>query len=880
MFNDFFSLRLLSLCAILRSFDKELLQHLTDVGEEVLDALLESSLVTRTMTGTYRLKEEESSEILTKLGETSSELELELHTQAFELFRPRMAQSYQDDQQLIAEEACFYHFEQLFFLLIPRGKSLLIQQYVRCIRQAEPKQKRHRHQLTFYEGLVSVHTASYDQAEAILTTLLDESELEAKTRVQTLNAIAQLHTLQTRYDQALYWYQETYQLAKEINNLYYQGAALINMGMVYNDLRYYEQALDLTEQSLQIFRQLDDPLREVYALYEIGNNALQLGRWTVAEQHLQEAATLAETQGETVSLAYICWGLGLLHHMLGDPSQSEAAYRRGLAIVQSPEYNDLKQVSDILWYLGFLYHTEERWDEALQAYQQAATLAEELRRTHWLSLIHYQRGKVFKRQGHLHEAQAAYELAIQQIETLRAATKGEEIKFGLLDTTQQLYEAMVLHCLEENRAADAFDYVERACSRAFLDKLIEKEPDLYEALEQPVATLKEVQAQLPAGAVLLEYFTVGVVPRGENMINNLPKQNARLREYLTHPPQLFLFAVTRHHLEVHPIKLNPNHLQPKVGAQSPMRRFLRRRQLSSLYKSLIKPVESLLSQHELLYLVPHGPLHYVPWMALRAADGHYLLDQDGPAIALAPSATILLRNCLGKASLQAGQFLALGYNDQGDQALAYAELEACFLARLMNGEAWVGSAPKTSRLLAYEQPLRWLHISCHGIFHPHAPLDSELRLGANDAASTRAIMRDLHLSVDLVTLSACTSGLTHIVPGDELLGLPRAFLYAGAPTVVCTPWEAADLVALLVMEHFYRHLQQGHPPAAALRDAQVAVRTMTGRDLMATLTGWQATYPNEIGTLQWPTIQADQMEQAIFADPMYWALFMLIGRGS
>jgi CHAT domain-containing protein len=880
MLNDFFSLRLLSLCAILRSFDKALLQHLTDVGEEILDALLESSLVTRTMMGTYRLKEAESLQILTKLRETSSELELELHTQAFELFRQRMEQSYQDNQQLSAEEACFYHLEQLFFLLIPRGKSLLIQQYVRRTRQAEPKQKRHQHQLTFYEGLVSVHTASYDQAEAILTILLDESELEAKTRIQTLNALAQVHQSQTRYDQALQWYQKTYQLAHELNNLYYQGISRLNMGMVYNDLRYYEQALNLTEQSLQIFRELDDPLREVYALYEIGNNALQLGRWTIAKESLQEAESLAETQGQTVSLAYICWGQGILYHMLGHLVESEAAYQRALAIAQSPEYNDLKQVSDILWYLGFLYHTEERWEEALQAYQQAATLAKELRRTHYLSLIDYQRGNVFKRQGHLDQAWVAYDAAIEQIESLRAATEGEEIKFGLLDTTEQLYEAMVLLCLEENRAADAFDYVERACSRAFLDKLIEKEPQLYEALEQPVVTLREVQAQLPAGAVLLEYFTVGVVPRGENMINNLPKQNARLREYLTHPPQIFLFAVTRHHLEVHPIKLNPNHLQPKVGAQSPMRRFLRRRQLMSLYKSLIKPVESLLSQHELLYLVPHGPLHYVPWMALQAADGHYLLDQDGPAIALAPSATILLRNCLGKSRLQVGNFLALGYNDQGKQALAYAELEARFLAHLMNGEAWVGSAPKTSRLLAYQPPLRWLHISCHGIFDPHAPLDSELRLGEKDAPSSHIIMRDLQLSADLVTLSACTSGLTHIVPGDELLGLPRAFLYAGAPTVVCTPWEAADLVALLVMEHFYRNLQQGHPPAAALRDAQVAVRTMTGRDLITTLTRWQATYPNEIESLPWPTIEAHQMEEAIFADPTYWALFMLIGRGS
>ncbi|MDQ4077425.1 MAG: CHAT domain-containing protein [Chloroflexota bacterium] len=722
-------------------------------------------------------------------------------------------------------------------------------------------------------------TRDYERAEVLLTTLVQNDNLEPTIQIRASNALALCYMHQARHDQALAYYHRAYESACENRDRAYQGVALINMGMVYHELGDYERALSLTQESLSIFREIGDRLRESYALYEIGNCALHMGRWELAQDHLKQAASLYETLDLTARLANVYWAQGLLHHLLGNVGESERTYRRGLSIARLQEDKTVIPVrNDILWYLGFLYYTQQRYDEALDAYDQAIALARELQRTHSLSMIRYQFGNVFKQQGRLTESRAAYERAIHTIEGLRADTEGEEVKLGLLGTTQQSYEAMVLLCVEERRAEEAFDYVERARSQAFLDGLRQKDPALYEALDQPVATLSEVQAALPDGALLLEYFTTGVVLPGESMINNLPPENAGLREYLTLPPHLFLFALTRDHFELYSIPLDPNVVQPKPGSVSPMRRLLRPRQLAYLYARLLGPVESRLREYDLLYLIPHGPLHYVPWMALRSAAGEYLLDTNGPAIALAPSATILLRNCLGRATGHPGTFLALGYNDEGEEALRYAEIEARFLATLMQGDAWVGGAPKMERLVNHDAPLRWLHISSHGIFRPHSPLDSELRLGANDAPSAREIMHSLDLSVDLVTLSACTSGLTHIVPGDELLGLPRAFLYAGAPTVVCTPWEAADLVALLVMERFYRDIQAGHPPAAALRDAQVAVRNMTGRDLAATLARWRREYPAETSDLELPTIAPQQLDQPLFNDPSHWALFMLIGR--
>jgi CHAT domain-containing protein len=223
--------------------------------------------------------------------------------------------------------------------------------------------------------------------------------------------------------------------------------------------------------------------------------------------------------------------------------------------------------------------------------------------------------------------------------------------------------------------------------------------------------------------------------------------------------------------------------------------------------------------------------------------------------------------------------LALGYNDEGDDCLRYAEIEAGHVAALAGGMAWVGPEPKRAPLAEQGGRARWLHIAGHAVFDPHDPLGSYIQLGRGEQLSARQIMNGLELRADLVTLSACMSGVTHVVPGDELLGLQRAFLYAGAPTVVCTLWEAADFVTLLVMDRFYADLGRGKAPGAALRDAQAAVRAMTGRDLLATIERWRAEDPEFVAALgELPEVPAAMLDAPIYADPFYWAPFMLIGK--
>lgn len=871
---------LLYACAIVRSFDRALLVALGASDEAALDALLAGDQVVALADGArFELRPEPRSAALSQLRAQAPETELTLQTRAFELLRAQAVAATEPELRRLARDEAFFHLRQLFFLLLPRLEWVTIQRYAAAARELASPERRHAHELALYEGYAAVRTQRYEQGGALLDWLLAQPELEPEIACHALNALAQMYRNQTQYDRALAVFARLRAVAETTGSRAFEGVALINMSAVHNELEQYDIALDYALQSLEIFRERDERVREAYALHSVGLNAMYLGRWQFAQDYFGAATAQFEALRLDAGLANLYWGQGFLAHLLGDAAASEAAYRRALALAQSDEHGDPLLAMDTALHLGLLLHSQSLFDQALAYYDHAMMLALQLRYQHRVAIVQYQRGRIYEARRQPRQAFGAYAAAIDSIETLRGGTASEAIKVGLLGTTQQIYEAMVLLCIAQERVADAFNYVERARSRAFLDTLVERSPELYDAFEQPVVTLAEVQRQLPADALMLEYFTTGVEPRGEHLSNRLPAANERLREHLLQPARTVLFAVTRDTVEIHQVKVDPNTLRPQLYDRGPGRRLLSGRLPTYLYERLLGPVEPLLRACRTLLLVPHGPLHFVPFQALRSPLGVALVAPDGPVVALAPSATILLRNCLGRPTRPAGPVAAFGYNDTGADALLYAEIEARGVARLMRGAAHTGAAPKWAALDAASRQARWIHIAGHALYDPQDPLASALRLGADETLSARAIMRDLELVGDGVTLSGCTTGLSHVVPGDELFGLQRAFLYAGAPTVICTLWEASDLVALLVMERFYLALARGRSPGVALRDAQVAVREMTGHALLQVIERWRSEYPQEVELLDSAVqLYAESGPERPFAEPLFWAPFMLIGR--
>lgn len=872
----------LTLLALLGSFDRDMLRSLTTLGDTDLGDLFTNDAVITfgDQSGFCTLVPEAAAAALASLDGEGVVLEIDLRTRAFEYFVERRQRNSSDAGSDDVEKRCFDQLDRLFYLLLPRLEWSAIERLITLARAIEPTQHRHHQRLQLYEGYVAVRTQQYDRGVPLLYALIDQLHLEDTIRVNALTALANAFQMQARYDLALSIYEQLHAVARETHNPAFEGVALVNMSMIYNEIEAFDRALDLALQSVEIFQSQGQAVREGYALYSAGLNALYLGRWQSSRDYLDRAIAIFDAHKMQSGLAMLYWSQGFSSYLLGDERHAEEAYVRAINLASSNEHGDPSVEMDGWLYLGVLQSNQDRGVEALSSFARALDLAQQLRREHRIGAIFYQRGNVLLKLGRVDETFAAYEQAIERIEALRGATESEEIKIGLLGTTQQVYEAMVRLCLLHGREHEAFGYAERARSRAFLDTLVAKAPELAPSVEQPVATLDEVQRTLPEGALLLEYFTAGVLPRGEHLINRLPPENRRLREHLVQPPEVWVFAVARDAFEVHHVELDPNTLRPLSNDPGPGRRLLlNERLMATLRQRLLGPVKHLLPGRDTLFLIPHGPLHYVPWPALPDSDGRFLVEPGAPALAMAPSATVLLRACLRPRRTAGGGSLALGYNDRGERELVAAEAEARAVARQLGGEVWWGPEPKGARLLAFDRELRRLHFAGHAVYRPDDPLGSELRLGADDALTARQIIAGLELDADLVTLSACTSGLSHVVSGDELLGLQRAFLYAGARAVLCTLWEATDIAAMLVMERFYGALNRGVPAAAALRDAQVAVRELRGHELAQTLERWREDEPEQAALF------ADLLPGALaepearpMADPFYWAPFMLIGK--
>jgi CHAT domain-containing protein len=234
-----------------------------------------------------------------------------------------------------------------------------------------------------------------------------------------------------------------------------------------------------------------------------------------------------------------------------------------------------------------------------------------------------------------------------------------------------------------------------------------------------------------------------------------------------------------------------------------------------------------------LAIVRHGPLHQVPFHALF--DGRqYLIERF--EVSYAPSATVLAL-CQRRARRRSGRALVLGVADASIPAVAG---EAVAVAGHLSGaEVRLDDQATVALFQAAAPGCDVLHLACHGLFRADNPMFSALKL--SDGWLTAADVIQLDLDGALVALSACESGRSQIVGGDEIVGLTRAFLGAGATSIVVSMWLVQDETTALLMAEWYARLRDGFEPAAALRMAQLAIN-------------------------------------AEYTLPYYWAPFMLVGR--
>jgi CHAT domain-containing protein len=237
-------------------------------------------------------------------------------------------------------------------------------------------------------------------------------------------------------------------------------------------------------------------------------------------------------------------------------------------------------------------------------------------------------------------------------------------------------------------------------------------------------------------------------------------------------------------------------------------------QLLTLYEELLAPLQ--LGARRRLVIVPHDLLHYVPFHALF--DGRSYLAES-TSVSYAPSASVYAL-CCRRAAPASETSLILGVPDERAPFIA-GEVRA--VAGILPGaELLIGADATAEALRQRGATSRIVHIATHGYFREDNPLFSGVRLG--DSYLTLHDLGDLRLPADLISLSGCGTGLQAIAAGDELRGLVRGLLAAGARSVLVTLWNVNDRSTAEFMVSFYRQLGAGVDKATAVRMAMADLR--------------------------------------------------------
>lgn len=466
-------------------------------------------------------------------------------------------------------------------------------------------------------------------------------------------------------------------------------------------------------------------------------------------------------------------------------------------------------------------------------------------------MILYDRGRIAEDEGKPQEAVGFYRRAIEIIEAQRSTIHTEANKIGFIGNKQDLYGRIIAALARSGDAAAALEFSERSKSRALVDLLASRGAGTLAAgaSAETAALLRDIElgeadalAQMPVSATegkagyrsrvaqavgrlrdsAPQLSTlVAVTPWSSDSLRQALREDETMIEYYYSDRVFAAFVADRKSVRV--VMLDDRGLEQEVQAlraalAEPMELTSKAalgRQLEAtylpraqaLYRRLLAPILPQVRTDNLL-VVAHGILHYLPFVALH--DGsRYVIERYG--VRTLPSASVL-RFVREGATRFPGPLLVFGNPDLGNQRydLPQSEREARRIA---------AAVPETRLLLRAEasrnafQDLapryRFIHFASHGEFDARQPLRSGLLLAAPDPEQGRLTAAEIYgarLDAELVTLSGCETGLGAVEGGDDVVGLIRGFMYAGANSVIASLWEVDDEATAVLMIGLYGKL--------------------------------------------------------------------------
>jgi CHAT domain-containing protein/predicted negative regulator of RcsB-dependent stress response len=734
-------------------------------------------------------------------------------------------------------------------------------------------------------------TGEYQRVQNLLKMIRDNPEIDwARVYPSVLNACAFTERLLGRYERAKAYLEESLNRSKPFGNRYMESSILRQMAQAASNLRQYEEANRLLEQSLKIAKELNHPEFIGNSLYSIGENLFRMNKPDEAVKYLENALEQFYQSDRWLMQRWCHIYLGYSYMRLNKNTEAKRSLESAIMIATKVA-DPLPQFNAHIW-LGRMSEREGENQKAFEHYAEAIKILESTRTKftdptlkalfirdrlavyEWMiqlllkmrrppEALHYlerARARVFldmlgekifsskkKEENDLLTKERSLR---QQIESLSGETGpgpsrgGERLEEETVDKDAEMVNEKVLR-------------LRRLQSEhlAILEKIEKLNPELASLVSINPLKAEEIQVLLEEDDALLEYF----VGQAGRFIFVVTKEKVKAVRLTVDSKKIFENIQEFRDRAVEGITLD--RLLTKIYKNP----------LMELYEILIQPVEKEISGKKHLVIVPHGMLHYLPFQALLSKEGKYLIESY--TISYLPSASVL-KYARWKNKGNRLDLFAVGNPFTELSPLPAAEMEVKEVSAIFEKKLVLTGRQATKPLVKGQGPkYDIVLLSTHGEMIDSDPLKSNLRFtpsGSDDGKLTVSEIFDMEIKANMVTLSACETALVKgeegdFPKGDDLVGLSRAFIHAGAPSVVASLWKVSDESTVKLMKTFYKNLQS-MPKAEALQKAQM--------DLMKSSIRFGA--QRGIGSII--ESAGGQLEDAIeCSHPFFWAPFILVG---
>ena len=644
------------------------------------------------------------------------------------------------------------------------------------------------------------------------------------------------------YEKAIEFHLRSLSITKEVGDKGSEGVAYDNLGIAYHCLGDNEKAIEFHQRSLSIAKEIGDKVSEGKAYTNLGNAYHCLGDNEKAIEFHQQSLRIAEEIGDKGSEGGAYGSLGNAYHCLGDHRKEIEFHQRSLSIAKEigDKFSERKGYTN----LGCAYGSLGDYKKEIEFHLQSLSIAKEMGDKSSEQNAFSNLGVSFYKLHDFRKAEECYESSIKVFEEMRFfLQEKDEWKLSFRDSLKT-YNYLWISQLQQNKTKEALLTAERGRAQALTD-LMESQCGVKSTLSssnEQIERIANISSLISSPTTFLveafESVFFWVLQRDQEWQFMCKKLSCTVKD-TTDKAYEQILTTKPARCEDRSLDDRGGETNEDLSGRGTDEKELTPSQaegnaLRELYDVMIAPISHLIEDEELV-IVPDGSLFLIPYAALVDQNSRYLSERL--RIRLVPSLTSLRlliecperRHCTSDALLVGNPWIeTVRFKGKQIKQLPGAEEEVKMIGEILKVEPLIGKNATKEQVLSRLNSVSLVHFAAHGsaergeiLLSPNP--GSSKRPKEKDFLLTMTDVLDAKLNAKLVVLSCCHSGRGKI-KAEGVVGIARAFLGAGARSVIASLWAIDEEVTLKFMRHFYEHLVKGQSASKSLHEAMKMMR--------------------------------------------------------